>query len=43
MDEFKKSLTPKEKLVLEIAADHLKTSFSMKKCIAFEKFMAEKN
>ena len=40
VEEYIKSLTPKEKKALEIAKDHLESSFSLEKSIGFLKFKA---
>lgn len=41
-EEFLKQLTPKEKKTYQIAKEHLGSSFSLEKCIGFQKWLAEK-
>jgi len=41
-DRFLKQLTPKEKKAYQIAKEHLGSSFSLEKCIGFQKWLAEK-
>ena len=41
VEEYIKSLTPQEKKALEIAKDHLESSFSLEKSIGFLKFKAK--
>ena len=42
MREFLKQLPPKEKKAYQIAKEHLGSSFSLEKCIGFQKWFAEK-
>ena len=41
-ERFLKQLTPKEKKAYQIAKEHLGSSFSLEKCIGFQKWLAEK-
>ena len=41
-ESFLKQLTPKEKKTYQIAKEHLGSSFSLEKCIGFQKWFMEK-
>lgn len=43
MSDYIKELTPNEKKALEIAKDHLQTSFSLEKSIGFMDFQSKKD
>lgn len=43
MSDYIKELTPNEKKALEIAKDHLQTSFSLEKSIGFMEFQNKKD
>ena len=43
LEDFKEGFDEKTRLAYEIAKDHLETSFSLERCIAFKKYKKKQN